>query len=70
MSRIFTEWKCDNCASEFHQYVSFGHPDEDFDYKWKCGKCGHINTLHVEAMPMFGYALKNFKLTFGEKEYK
>lgn len=53
MSRIFTEWKCENCKDEFHQYVSFGHPDYSFVYKWKCKKCGHVNKLKVKAMPRF-----------------
>ena len=51
MSRIFTHWKCDNCKAEFDNWVSFGHPDEDFDYKWKCPECNHTNVLHVEAWP-------------------
>lgn len=51
MSRIFTEWKCDNCESEFHQYISFGHPDEDFDFEWQCDECGYVNVLHVKALP-------------------
>ena len=53
MSRIFTEWKCENCGHEIHKYVSFGHPDEDFDFKWKCEKCEHTNVLHVKALPMW-----------------
>ena len=55
MSRVFTQWKCDNCKKEFHQYVSFGHPDKSFDYKWKCKECGHINILHVKAMPRWDW---------------
>ena len=51
MSRIYKKWICDNCKTEIEYYISFGHPDEDFDYKWKCGECGHVNTLHVPAMP-------------------
>jgi hypothetical protein len=46
---IYTQWICQNCKSEFRNYVSFGEPVEDFDYKWKCKKCGHVNTLHVKA---------------------
>lgn len=49
MSLIIRKWTCEECGAEFDQYVSFGHPDEDFDYKWKCSKCGHINTYHVKA---------------------
>ena len=55
MSRIFTEWKCENCMHEVHKYISFGHPDKDFDFKWKCEKCEHINVLHVKAMPRWDW---------------
>lgn len=47
MSRTITNWKCDNCKSEFHNYVSFGHPEHGFDHEWRCIKCGHINTIHI-----------------------
>ena len=54
MSRIFTEWKteckCENCGHKAREYISFGHPDGDFDFKWKCEKCEHINVLHVRAV--------------------
>lgn len=53
MSRIFTHWKCSKCGAEFQRYVSFGHPLDDFVYKWKCSECEHVNELLVEAMPMF-----------------
>lgn len=53
MSRIFLYWKCEHCGDEFKQYVSFGHPSEDFEFTWKCDKCGGINKLLVEAMPYF-----------------
>lgn len=53
MSRIFTFWKCEHCGEEFQKYISFGHPDKDFVFKWKCGKCEHVNELLVKAMPMF-----------------
>lgn len=49
MSMIVTQWICENCKSEFRKYVSFGEPKEDFDFKWECEKCGHINTHHVKG---------------------
>ena len=52
MSRIITEWKCEGCGTEFNKYVSFGHPNEDFYFKWECGECGYENILHVKALPM------------------
>ena len=55
MSRIFTQWRCEHCGDEFQKYISFGHPSEDFEFKWKCGKCGGINVLLVEALPHFWY---------------
>lgn len=51
MSRIFKEWHCDHCGASFQYYVSFGHPDEDFVFKWKCNKCDGVNELRVKAMP-------------------
>lgn len=49
MSRIICFWKCTKCDSEFHQYVSFGHPDKDFIFKWVCPECKSTNELKVEA---------------------
>ena len=51
MSIIIKQWKCEECGAEFDRYISFGHPDEDFDYKWKCDECGHINTYPVKVFP-------------------
>ena len=45
--------KCEHCGHEFCQYFIFGNPDENFDYKWKCRQCEHINTLHVEVPQQF-----------------
>lgn len=42
--------KCEKYKKEFEQYISFGHPDKSFDYKWTCGNCQHVNVLTV-----FGY---------------
>jgi len=53
MSVIVTRWICENCKSEFRNYVSFGEPVEDFDFQWKCGECGHENIYHVSAFPWF-----------------
>ena len=53
MSVIVTRWVCENCKSEFRNYVSFGEPAEDFDYKWKCKKCDHVNVYHVSAFSLF-----------------
>lgn len=53
MSRICTQWKCEKCGKEFHTYVSFGHPEKDFVYKWQCGECNHVNEFLVKAMPRF-----------------
>ena len=61
MSRIYTEWKFEHCGHTVHSYISFGHPDKDFNFKWKCEKCEHINVLHVEAMP---YSWQHLKVYF------
>lgn len=54
MSRIITYEKCDKCGKEYENfYISFGHPNEDFTWKWKCD-CGYENERLIEAMPMFG----------------
>ena len=56
MSQIVTKWICDNCKDEYNKYVSFGYPDRDFDYQWKCKNCGYVNTLRVKALeyPTYG----------------
>lgn len=51
MSRIITNFKCDHCGKEYNTYISFGHPDNDFVWKWKCDKCNKVNKYLVEAMP-------------------
>lgn len=59
MSQIITSLKCSKCNKEYNNlYISFGHPDEDFDWKWKCDECEEINVKHIEAMPMFGFGIK------------
>ena len=50
MSRIITHEKCDCCGKEFKNfYISFGHPDHDITWKWKCHKCGSINERLIKA---------------------
>jgi len=50
MSAIYMDWECKHCGHKFKHYISFGHPDEDFDYDWQCEKCGRVNTLYVPAI--------------------
>ena len=53
MSRIITHEKCDNCGKEFKDfYRSFGHPDHDITWKWKCDECGYTNERLIKALPM------------------
>lgn len=55
MSIIITHLQCEHCEYEYKDiYISFGHPDEEFDWDWKCQECGEVNTYHVGAWPMFG----------------
>ena len=44
MSQIITYLKCDHCGKEYKDiYVSFGHPEKDLVWKWKCDSCKHVN---------------------------
>lgn len=53
MSRIVTYEKCNYCGKEFKDfYISFGHPDQDTTWTWKCGNCGCTNGRLIKAMPM------------------
>lgn len=52
LSVIITCLKCDNCGYEKNGYWSFGHPDHDIRYEWKCEKCGYINHRVAKALPM------------------
>lgn len=52
MSRIVTHRKCDNCGCEYDGYWSYGHPDHDIHYEWKCKECGYINHKVAKAWPM------------------
>lgn len=49
MSRIITELTCKHCDHTKETYVSFGHPDSDFDFPWTCDKCGKDNAEHIKA---------------------
>ena len=50
MSRIITHEKCDTCKKEYKNfYISFGHPDHDIRWIWKCDKCGCINERLIKA---------------------
>lgn len=50
MSRIITHEKCDCCDKEFKDfYKSFGHPDHDITWKWKCDNCGCVNKRLIKA---------------------
>lgn len=50
MSRIITHEKCDCCKKEYKNFhISFGHPDHDITWKWKCDKCGSINERLIKA---------------------
>ena len=60
MSRIITYLKCDKCGKERNIYISFGHPDEDFTWNWKC-ECGHVNEKLIEAMPDIDFLSKETK---------
>lgn len=52
MSRIITYEKCDKCGKEYPDiYISFGHPDKDFVWKWQCDECEHINKRVIKAFP-------------------
>ena len=50
MSRIITHEKCDCCGKEFKDfYKSFGHPDHDITWEWKCDNCGCVNERLIKA---------------------
>ena len=53
MSRIITHLKCPKCGHEWRGYISFGHPNRDFTWHWRCESCGAINEELIKAMPMF-----------------
>jgi hypothetical protein len=54
MSRIITYEKCDKCQKEYTDfYVSFGHPMQDFTWKWTCEECGNVNERLIKALPYF-----------------
>lgn len=53
MSLIITKQACKHCNYEFEQYVSFGHPEEDFDFKWECPKCKKENIERLHSLYSF-----------------
>lgn len=66
LSQIITYLKCDHCGKEYKDiYISFGHPEEDFVWKWKCTGCEHVNKRLIKAWPhkeIDFAALKNLDL--------
>lgn len=51
MSRIIRHIKCDNCGWEKDVYISFGEPDHDIDFQWKCEECECMNHVPIKAWP-------------------
>lgn len=48
MSHIIHYLKCEHCNTQYDNiYISFGHNEKCFDWKWKCEECNHENTYHV-----------------------
>lgn len=53
MSRIIYSLKCKYCEAEVKNiYISFGHPNTDFIWEWKCKECGKINEELIEKLPL------------------
>ena len=53
MSYRVTYLKCAHCNEEYDNiYVSFGHPENDFDFVWDCEKCDTENTLSMKFQGM------------------
>ena len=53
MSHIITKLKCEHCGQEINDiYISLGHPEKDFVWRWKCGKCMQINSRYVKSWPI------------------
>ena len=52
MSQIIRYLKCPHCGKEYDDiYISFGHPVEDFIWKWECKECHNVNEYLVGALP-------------------
>lgn len=52
MSRIITHEQCDKCKKEYKNiYISFGHPQKDFEWRWMCTECGCENKRIIRAIP-------------------
>ena len=61
MSRIITQLSCKKCNAITNTYISFGHPKNDFDFKWVCEKCKAENIEKIEATP---YSQQKFYTVF------
>jgi len=52
LSRIIHSLNCKHCNVTVDcLYISFGHPDESFDWKWRCEECNEVNVEIIQAMP-------------------
>jgi len=48
MSFIVRSLTCVYCNYKFDNlYISFGHPDKSFDWKWLCDACKKENTKKI-----------------------
>jgi len=56
MSYIINELKCEHCNKLYSNlYISFGHPEENYKYKWKCKECNKENIEIIPSMFSFEY---------------
>lgn len=50
MSYIIHKLVCAHCGKVFDKlYMSFGHPSETFDWRWKCSECEGVNVRTIPA---------------------
>lgn len=50
MSHIIYRLVCKHCKTEYDNlYISLGHYNKCYDYKWVCKNCDKENIHHVSA---------------------
>ena len=62
MSQIIINLICKHCNENFNTYISFGHPQKSFKWKWKCINCNNINIEQIEALPEIELVIENKRI--------
>ncbi len=54
MSHIIRKLTCKHCQEEYEDLlISFGHPEEPFEWEWRCEECRGLNKEQIPKLMQF-----------------